>query len=352
MANPTQLYLPLLTHADEAVRRQASLVLLSTYGARGLTYLRRLLDAPEASVRAEARAALLAVAQASGLHVELQPFRGIYVRCLGELQVFVNGREVAPQDWAQSGGGRAGARKTQGLFAFLVHSGGRGASRAEIVAAVWSEPVGPSSLSRALGGVRELLAQLGSPELAAQALSVGRDHVTLSPASYHSDAALLERTLDLACQREQQEDLGAAAPLYHQVLELYDGPYMDAVPRASDWGRERRDLLANAFLLASERLAEHAYGQGNYRQCLALCRKALAVDPAADDLVSWLLRAYDELGLSVEADQIYRRYLVSAEVDPLREPEDPVVHTYSAMRHVRRLPSEPRETSAKGRLYR
>jgi len=45
MSNPIELYLPLLTSTDPAVRAQATLILLSTYGERGLTYLRRLLDA-------------------------------------------------------------------------------------------------------------------------------------------------------------------------------------------------------------------------------------------------------------------------------------------------------------------
>jgi DNA-binding SARP family transcriptional activator len=296
--------------------------------------LRRLLDAPEPQVRTAAREALQAVAEASGLHVELQPFRGIYVRCLGELQVFVNGREVGPQDWSQDSGGRAGARKTQGLFAFLVHCGARGAGRAEIATAVWDSPVGASSLSRALGGVRQLLIGLGSSELATQALSVGGDRISLNPAVYHCDADQLERTFDLACQREEREDLTAAAPLYHQVLSLYDGHYMEAVPRGSDWGRQRRDRIANAFLLAAERLAEHNFAQGGYRQCLDMCRRALTVDPAADDLTVWLLRAYVQLGLWVDAERAYRAYLAAAGVDPLLEPEDAVVAAYADIASV------------------
>jgi two-component SAPR family response regulator len=297
---------------------------------RGLTYLRRLLDAPEPQVRDDAREALLTVGATSGLHVEVQPFRGIYVRCLGELQVFVNGREVGPQDWSQDSGGRGGARKTQGLFAFLVHCGGRGATRAEIAAAVWDGPIGASSLSRTLGGVRQLLTDLGSPELASLALSAGGDRVALAPTVYHSDADQLERTFDLACQREEHEGLVDAIPLYHQVLALYDGPYMEAVPRASDWGRERRDHIANAYLIAAERLAEHSFAQGSYRQCIDHCRKALAVDPAADDLCVWLLQAYAHLGLSVDAERAYKAYLAAASVDPVREPNDAVVAAYAA----------------------
>jgi DNA-binding SARP family transcriptional activator len=180
--------------------------------------------------------------------------------------------------------------------------------------------------------VRDLLVQFGSPELAAQALSVSREHVALNPAIYQSDADLLGRTLDLACQHEAQEGLDAAVSLYHQVVGLYDGAYMEAVPRGNDWGSERRDLLANAYLLAAERLAEHTFSQGHYRECMAHCRAALVVDPAAEDVVTWLLRAYAQLGLTVDVDHAYRQYLEAAGIDPLCEPDDAVVRTYDGIR--------------------
>ena len=244
MSNPIELYLPLLTSADPAVRDQATLILLSTYGERGLTYLRRLLDAPD--LHDQARAALLAIAASSGLHVELRPFRGIYVRCLGELQVFVDAHEVVASDWAQIEGGRAGGRKVQGVFAYLVHCGRRGASRNEICEAVWGHAVSAVSLSRTLGALRQMLTQLGSPELARSVLISERERCTLSPTAYFSDADHFERTFDLACQSENRDGLAAALPLYHQVLALYEGPYMEAIPRASDWGQERRAMIDNS----------------------------------------------------------------------------------------------------------
>jgi two-component SAPR family response regulator len=331
MGNPTTLYLPLLINADPAVRRQAGVLLLATYGERGLTYLRRLLDDPSSEIRDQARAALLSVSETSGLNIALEPFRGIYVRCLGELQVFVHSREVLPQDWSQAEGGRAGSRKVQGIFAYLVHCGRRGAGRAELADAVWGAPVSAASFSRTLGALRQMLTQLGSPEFAQQALVVDRDHCALSPGVYLCDADHFERTYDLATQREDRGGLAEAAALYHQVISLYDGPYMQDLPRASDWGTERRTLIANSFVIAAERLASYAREQGNDRQCVLFCRKALEVDPAADDVVAILLRAYDHLGLRVDLEGAYRRYLDHAEVDPRYELDDAAVAAYSAI---------------------
>lgn len=331
MGNPTELYLPLLTHADVEVRRHAATLLLATYGERGLTYLRRLLDAPSPAVSTAARAALLAVADASGLHVELRPFRGIYVRCLGELQVLINSHELQPGDWSDAEGGRAGGRKVQGLFAFLVHCGHRGATRSEIAMAVWGGPVNTVSISRTLGALRQALARFSTPEGAAETLVSVRERVVLSPSTYLCDADHFERTFELACQREQEEGLGAGQALYHQVVTLYEGSYMQGIVRGSDWGDGRRDRIDSSYVIAAERLAEHAYVHRNDRQCLRICRVGLALDPADDDLTIWLLRAYARQGLWVDLNKAFQHYCAAAELDPAHDDASPVVQIYRAL---------------------
>lgn len=336
MGNPTELYLPLLTHADTDVRRQAATLLLATYGERGLTFLRRLLDDPAPELRARARAALLTVASVSGIHVELRPFRGIYVRCLGDLKVFINSREVQSADWSQEDGGRAGGRKVQGLFAFLIHRSHQGATRPEIADAVWGGSVSTVSISRTLGALRQLLIAFGSAELAAQTLLVSRERIALNPASYLCDADHFERTFQLACQREDQDGLGAAQPLYHQVTALFDGRYMEGILRGSDWGQERRDIITSSYLIAAERLAEHAYVHRSDRQCVAICRQALTLDPGDDDLTVWLMRAYARQGLWVDVDLAMRHYSEATGIHPLHDHDNPVVVAHNSLR-----PPEP-----------
>lgn len=336
MGNPTELYLPLLSHPDSDVRRHAVTLLLATFGERGLTYLRRLLDDPSPEVCAAARSALLAIADISGLHVELRPFRGIYVRCLGELKVFINSHEMQSGDWGHDEGGRAGGRKVQGLFAFLVHRGHHGATRAEIAEAVWGAPVSPAAISRTLGALRQSIARNGSDETAERTLLISRERVALNPSAYFCDAEHFERTFDLACQREEQDGLAEAQPLYRQVVALYDGPYMEAIARGSDWGHERRDRIASSLVIACERLAEHAYVHRSDRQCVAICRQALAVDPADDGVTLWLLRAYARLGLRIDLEKAYAAYLDASGGSALRDPDDLVVALYPTL-----LPPEP-----------
>jgi DNA-binding SARP family transcriptional activator len=307
-ANPTLLYLPLLVHDDLNVRRQACEIMLATYGNRSFTFLRRLLDATDDAIPAQASQALKIVSEISGLRVELRPFRGIYVECLGDLHVYLNGRDIRSDEWAQYDRGRAGARKVQGLFAYLIHMGAHGATPAEIGLAIWDGSVSPSSLARTLSSLRQVLSRIGSPDLAEQALTATRDIYRIEPAWYQTDAAMFERTFNLAYQTEITGSLEPAIPLYQQARELYTGPYMADLPRSNDWGQEMRDLLMNDFVIATERLAEYEYQRHHYQRCIALCREALESDPSADDVTCWALRSYARLGLRTELDRTYQRY--------------------------------------------
>jgi DNA-binding SARP family transcriptional activator len=307
-ANPILLYLPLLTHADAGVRRHACSIMLATYGERSLTLLRRLLDDPEPEIQRQAALALQAASEATGLRVELRPFRGIYVECLGDLRVFVNGREIRPEDWAQYDGGRAGARKVQGLFAFLIHCGAQGATHEAIGDAIWGGSVSQSSLARTLSSLRQVVSRVGSPDIAERAISATRDLLRIDPAAYQTDAGTFERIFNQAYRAEMVDGLDTAVPLYQQARALYVGPYMSDIPRSSDWGQELRDLLMNDYVIATERLGEYEFAQHHFQRCVALCREGLEADPSADDLTCWALRSYAQLGMRVELDRTYQRY--------------------------------------------
>ena len=88
-ANPARLYLPLLVNPQRKIRQCASLIMFSTYGERAVTYLRRLLEDPDREVGQQARLALQNLGDIAGLEVELQPFGGMYVECLGHLRVYI-----------------------------------------------------------------------------------------------------------------------------------------------------------------------------------------------------------------------------------------------------------------------
>src|SRR4051812_14687839 len=143
--NLARLYLPLLANAQPLVRRQASMILLGTYGNRAMTYMRRLIDDGDPQVRQNARLALLAIAEITDLGIIFQPFRGMHLQCLGRLRVYSDTHEIQSHDWAQDDHGRAGWQKVQSVFAYLIHCGRRGATRNALGTAVWGGPFSANS---------------------------------------------------------------------------------------------------------------------------------------------------------------------------------------------------------------
>lgn len=331
MTNLVRIYLPLLAHPQPAVRTQACMILLGTYGQQALTYLRRLLDDSDAQVRQQARLALLAVKELTDEPLRLRPFKGMYVECLGHLRVYVGNREIQAEGWAASGGGRAGWQKVQAVLAYLLHCGRRGTSRETLGAAIWGGEYSATSLARTLTVLRQAFEQdPAGAAIAAQALSIEPDFCRLAPDCYHTDVQMFEHVFSLAVQLEHDRDLCAAVPLYQQALLLYAGPYMADVARAAQWGRQRRDHLMSSFVIAAERQAEYFFSQRQFRQCQDVCALALDADPGADEAMIWLLRAYTAQGLRAEREQAYRAYLRATQTNALAVGghDDPVVRVY------------------------
>ena len=337
--NLARLYLPLLANAQPLVRRQACMILLGTYGNRALTYVRRLLDDSDPQVRQNARLALLAVAEITDIGITFQPFRGMYMQCLGRMRVYVNNHEIQSQDWAQADHGRAGWQKVQGVFAYMIHSGRRGATRDAIGTAVWGGPFSTNSLSRTLTTLRQTILKVCGPAFVEQALMITDDYCVLDPTYYHTDVQLFEHTFDAAVRLEQESGLEAAAPIYSQAMHLYGGPYMADVPRGSGWSQQRRDHLMNSFMIAGERIAEYTYGQRQYKQCIAVCTTALDTDDSADEIIVWLMRAYAQEGRQAELEHVYRRYARAVRIDleALVDHQDPVVQVYQSLGRSRMM---------------
>jgi DNA-binding SARP family transcriptional activator len=335
--NAARLYLPLLNHSQAEVRRQACAILLGAHGTSALTALRCLLDHADPTVRQQARHGLHAIAAISGNEIAEQPYHGIYIECLGQLRVWIGGRQILPRDWMQADSGRAGWRKVQGAFAYLVHRGRYGTSRKALGEAVWGGPVSAASLARTLTALRQTLAGAADAPLIERALTISGDQISFAADAYTSDARFFEQTFEIACFTESEQGLAAAAPLYAQATQLYAGTYMIDVAGSDEWGQRRRDHLIGNLVIAAERLAEQAFAEQRYRQCVAICRQALEIDDTAEELSNWLLRAYDRLNLRPEIAQAYRSYLRAATVTPHGDEgrHNPVVRTYQELTGMR-----------------
>lgn len=328
--NPAVAYLPLLSHNQGIVRRQACVILLGTHGQRALTYLRRLLEHNDASIRRQALRGLQSIAEFTDLPVQLEPFAGMYIECLGRVRVYIGNHEVQPHEWMQPESGRAGWQKVQSLFAYLLHCGRRGATRKALGTAIWGASFSSSSLSRTLSALRHILIRLCGSEFVEQHLLITEQHCVLVPNGYTTDVQLFEQSFEMAGQVEYDQTLEAAVPLYQQAVQLYGGPYMLELPPSNTWVRQRRDMLTNDFVIAIERLVTHNYHSRRYAMCVQLCRRALEADETAEEITAWLLRSFAALNLRADLEHSYRAYLRSIALDAERaaQQRDLVVETY------------------------
>jgi hypothetical protein len=103
---------------------------------------------------------------------------------------------------------------------------------------------------------------------------------------------------------------------------------MDGVVGAQEWATERGAQLLSKVVIAGERLAAEAFAGGDDQQCLQYCQRVLAHEPRAAAVVSWLLRAGQRLGLPMEMQRAYQRYLSATGINPRRRRDDPVVQLY------------------------
>jgi len=331
--NPARLYLPLLNHAQAEVRQQACAILLGAHGQGALIALRGLLEDADPAVRQQARQGLHVIAAISGTEIAEQQFQGIYIECLGQLRVWIGGRQILPRDWMQPDSGRAGWRKVQGTFAYLVHRGRYGTCRTALGQAVWGGQVSATSLARTLTALRQTLAGSDDGPLIERALTISGEQLSFAADAYTTDARFFEQVFETACYTESEQGLDAAVPLYAQAMQLYAGTYMIDIAGSDEWAQRRRDHLSGNLIIAAERLAEYAFAQQRYHRCVEVCRRALEIDDTAEELSNWLLRAYDRLNMRHEIAQAYHSYLRATTVIPHGDEgrHNPVVRTYQEL---------------------
>lgn len=324
-------------HPD--VRGRAYAALAAAYGPSAQRQFYELLAHEDLVVRQRAALALDAIDQWAAHNPGAPALRGGYVACLGPLGVFAGQQAVDLRAAALQTSGRAGWLKVQGVFAFLVHCGRAGATRATIGAAVWGQRVVSTTTGRTLVALRQVLESAGTPWSDDETLAISPGLTTLAPDRYLCDAQLFERVFQVALDTEEQQGAEAALPFFQLASLRYTGPYMDGVPHSGEIYAERRSRLLNEYLIALDHLAEHAFRQQHYRQCLRVCQRGLDADPAAEELNGWVLRTYHTLGLRGEVERTYRNYLRAAALDPAaaEATDDPVVRLYQSLQQARAL---------------
>lgn len=261
--------------------------------------------------------------------------RQLFVECLGRFRLSDCSQSQAFGDWARHCHDRAGVYKVQSVLAYLIHAGRRGATRSALNQAIWSRKANAATISRTLGALSDVLADLCGDAFIERHLLITADHLILNPECYQTDAQRFLGVYDRAAQLESDRGLAAAAPLYEQALRQYGGPYMVDIPRADYWCGERREQLASSFVNVCERLAEHTFAERRYRSCITLCQQALDVEETADDIVCWLMRAFHALDMRAELEHGYRLYQRAVSASGDHADADVVAQTYRSLHRER-----------------
>ena len=174
------------------------------------------------------------------------PHTAMHVFALGPLRAERGGDLVG-----QWGGAKAGTRQAEGIFAFLLDRGERGAAKDEMVELIWPDvdlERADLAFHRTLGGLRSTL----------QPGRVGRDRS--AAITFHNDRYRLDRSLiewsDVVAFEERIAAASAATDAGESLLSLerarslYRGDYLDDCPFYGDssFVEERREFLRGRFI--------------------------------------------------------------------------------------------------------
>jgi SARP family transcriptional regulator, regulator of embCAB operon len=184
-------------------------------------------------------------------------------------------------------------------FAFLITNRDRGATRAELSAALWADtppPEAGTALRALLSKLRRLLSYLGEDSLPTGELL----KIRLPPDAWVDTEAAARAVHDAQAAVAQHQDVRAWVAS-HIALNISARPFMAG--HDSDWVLEQRAALDEIQVHALEALAACAVRLGGPELDTAVraSRRLVATAPFRETAYAWLMRALAAQGNTAEA---------------------------------------------------
>jgi DNA-binding SARP family transcriptional activator len=212
------------------------------------------------------------------------------VHALGSLRAERDGEPI--RRW---GGEKAGSRQAEGLFAFLLDRGERGATKDEILELIWPDvdlDRADVAFHRTMLGLRSMLQPSRRVRAAQAAITFHNDRYRLDPnVVAWSDVAEYERLIGDAGRATREE----GTRMLEEARALYRGDYLDDCPYYGDSAdvEERRSGLRSRQVDLLVELG-HRHAERGDRPAAAACyREAQAL---ADDEMPDVAEALARLG--------------------------------------------------------
>jgi DNA-binding SARP family transcriptional activator len=182
-------------------------------------------------------------------------------------------------------------QKTAALLAFLALRRGQARPREELVELLWPDAgpeSGRNSLSQALSALRQQLEPPGVE--AGSVLVTTRASVALAAEATETDADELEAALEAA----RRATGGARAAALQRALELHGDGLLPG--HYQDWALQERERLRGRAVQAARDLAHERAAAGDRASAVDALRRAVALDPLAEEAHRELMRLHDAAG--------------------------------------------------------
>ena len=221
----------------------------------------------------------------------------VRLRLLGDFEVTIDGARV--ETWR--------GRQGRALLGFLALNSSRTVGRDTLAESFWPEAPAQASRNRlnvALHGLRLDLRAV-SPD----AVIVHRNGYTFSPAvDLVIDIVDFEREIASARAAAASGDDHEARACFRRALDWYRD---DLLPELAyeEWTILRREQLRVAMLDALSFVAETAFDEGCYAECIEAGHRLVAVDLCREDVHRLLMRSYARLDQPHRAIRQYRACL-------------------------------------------
>ncbi len=194
-------------------------------------------------------------------------------------------------------------RKVLALLCFLLSRPGRSATRDEVLDALWPdlEPaVALNSLNQTIYFLRRVFEPGYKEQTSPGYVHHESDIVWLDDELIDSRSVTCRRLLASAVRDRSRE-------LVDRLSELYIGKF--ALDFAyEEWATAYRDSMHASYLQVIETAIASDLDADDYQHGIALARRAVEVDPNADELHVALLRLYRGLGATAAAAEQYAHY--------------------------------------------
>lgn len=234
------------------------------------------------------------------------------IYCFGPLRVYKG--EMKLVDWNLPG---SAPKKTRTLFAYLLHSGEKGAHADRISELLWPEGLAEGvKRARLHHAVAMLRKTLGGKETV---LRTGEYYRLNAPTGSWIDISSFEQTcrrgLSLAKQGQEEE----ALKVYRAGVQLYTGDLFEDIPHEyvhselEDWCLPRRQWLREMALKLLRDMSIVLRSMGQLDEALEQCQKALELDPTNEESHCEAMRVFFAQGRIHAITRQYQQFQSATE---------------------------------------